>query len=270
MNIARLGPQHEAAAVELLDEDPVQNLFLLGFLDEAALERAYWYGALDGDRVRGLVMVLPGRLAVPWSPDEDAAFALGDTLRRRHHPTMMVGPRAHTDRIWSRWGHGADTRCYYDQELYLATSAPPGPRMRGFRRAVASEWPVLARFAAEMELEDLGRDPRIDDGELHERLVQDRAASGRTLVVERSGELVFQINLGTTSPRGCQVGGTYVPPEHRGHGLATEAMREVVRRLVPRYGLVTLHVNGANRPAVRVYEKSGFRRVAPFRLITLA
>ena len=40
------------------------------------------------------VLIVPTRLVVPWAPDEAHAEMLGTTLRRRHRPTMMVGPRA--------------------------------------------------------------------------------------------------------------------------------------------------------------------------------
>jgi predicted GNAT family acetyltransferase len=40
-------------------------------------------------------------------------------------------------------------------------------------------------------------------------------------------------------------------------------------RLLARRPLVSLHVNEANGPAVRVYEKVGFDRADAFRLITV-
>jgi predicted GNAT family acetyltransferase len=46
-------------------------------------------------------------------------------------------------------------------------------------------------------------------------------------------------------------------------------MEELCRRLLRRHGVVTLHVNEANLPAVRVYENAGFERQASFRLITV-
>jgi hypothetical protein len=80
---------------------------------------------------------------------------------------------------------------------------------------------------------------------------------------------LFTINVGTRSHLGCQIGGTYVPLAHRGKGLATAATAAVVRDLLKRHPRVTLHVNEANQPAVRVYEKIGFERSVPYRLATV-
>ena len=120
-----------------------------------------------------------------------------------------------------------------------------------------------------MEEEDLGRNPALTDPAAHQAVVIERIRSGRTWVLVREDEIVFQINVGTRGPAGCQVGGTYVPPPHRGKGYATLGMSELCRRLVPAHRRVTLHVNEANTPAVALYERTGFRRAHALRLITL-
>lgn len=119
-----------------------------------------------------------------------------------------------------------------------------------------------------MEVEDLGRSP-LSDPEAHEAAVRERIRNGKTWVIERDGRIVFQINVGTATALGCQVGGTWVPRDLRGAGLATAGMRELCRRLLKRHPYVSLHVNEANTPAVRVYENAGFVRSAPYRLITV-
>ena len=63
--------------------------------------------------------------------------------------------------------------------------------------------------------------------------------------------------------------GTWVPPGFRGHGYATEGVRALCQRLLDDHPVITLHVNEANHPAVRVYEKVGFVRTSPFRLLTV-
>jgi RimJ/RimL family protein N-acetyltransferase len=269
VRVERLSHAHESAVRELLHQDPIQNLFLLGFLDASSLERGMWYGMVDGQSVPAVVLVLPGRLVVPWAPDVEHAAALGRFLKQRYPPCMFVGPRDACDALWRAWAEGVIPDRYYDQRLYLCVRAPAGPRVTGFRRANLSEWRQVALFSGLMEAEDLGRNPSDEYPELHGQVVRDRIRNGRTWVIEQERELRFQINVGTTTPFGCQVGGTWVPPEHRGRGLATDGMRELCRRLVPKHQCVTLHVNEANLPAVRVYERSGFARHAAFRLITV-
>lgn len=247
----------------------MSNLFLLGFLDANSLARGLWYGVTDRERVRAVVLVLPGRLAVPFALEPGLAGDLGRMLKPRHPPCMVVGPRAACDALWDAWARDVTPERFYDQRLYVCSAAPPGGPVAGFRKATLSEWEIVARQAGRMEEEDLGRNPAREHPELHEQVVRDRIRNGKTWVIERDGAIVFQINVGTALPIGCQVGGTYVPPEHRGAGLATEGMRELCRRLLPKHRIVTLHVNEANTPAVTVYERSGFERSTPFRLITV-
>jgi len=267
--VRALTREHEHALEELLDTDREVNLFLLGMLAQVPIERCHWYGLLDGDRVRATALLLPGRLCVPFAPDAEDASLLARHLARREAPCMTVGPREAVDRVWEEWGRARAPRRVFDQRLYVLREPPAcGPDLR-VRRARHEDWPVVARYAVLMQLEDLGTDPSAEDPRAHDRVVQDRIAAGRTWVVEDEGEIVYQINTGTSLPWGCQVGGTYVPVPHRRRGWGTLGTAEVCGRLMKVHPLVTLHVNEANTPAVRAYERVGFQRSAPFRLVTV-
>ena len=183
----------------------------------------------------------------------------------------MVGPRADCDALWSAWSGSRAWIRRYDQRLYVRRSlaSDTGDAPPGFRRAIERDIDRIADQAAAMEIEDLGVDPRADGLAAHRAAVQERVRSGRTWVIEAQGEIVFQVHAGTLSERGCQLGGTYVPPSQRGRGWGRAGMRAVSAQLLRRCPLVTLHVNESNRPAVRAYEASGFIADAPMRLITV-
>jgi GNAT superfamily N-acetyltransferase len=276
VKVRRLRADAEPALEELLERDRVTNLFPLGFLGTNEMSAATWYGVWTGGRVlrsgsEGLLaaaLLLPGRLVVPFG-DPEACGAIGASLKGRHSPCMLVGPREASDALWKAWAGRTPTRVCYDQRLYACTESPKGEGAPGLRRALDREWEAVAANAARMEEEDLLRNPAAIDHKLHGAVVRGRIQDGRTWVWERDGQLVFQINVGTVTTWGCQVGGTYVPPEWRGQGIARRCMIELMWRLLPVHQMVTLHVNEANAPAVRVYERSGFVAHAPFRLITV-
>lgn len=269
MRVERLGRGWEPSLRALLLGERVTNLFLLGFLEAHPLDRTCWYGAVDGGHLLGVVLVVPEQLCVPFCPEPAHAAAVGEILRHTVDPCMMVGPRAACDALWGTWAPSAVPECWYDQRLYVLRDPPPGDPVPGFRAARMSEWRTLAINAARMELEDLRRNPADPDPTVHERVVRGRIRSGKTWVIEHDGEIVFQVNLGTSIDLGCQVGGTYVPPAHRGHGLATAGMRALGRHLLEDRPCVTLHVNEANGRAVRAYERAGFTRDVPMRLATV-
>lgn len=266
--VARLSQADRAAILELLGQEAICNLFLIGFVEDNPVDRGWWYGTHHDGALVGVVLVLPGRLAVPFCPDSDDAARIGDQLYHLHRPTLIVGPRAASDALWARWARGQRAERAYDQRLYQLASPPPGDDPPGFRRALYEEWPDISDHSAAMELEDLGIDPSLENPQLHDQVVQTRIKSGKTWVIEQDESIRFQINVGTAHPLGVQVGGTYVPPEHRGRGHAKRGVAALGRRLLARYPRVTLHVNEANAPAIRVYEGCGFVRDTPFRLIT--
>jgi ribosomal protein S18 acetylase RimI-like enzyme len=268
VRVGRLAQDDEHAIAELLDEDRVVNLFLIGFLDRVPMDQVYWYGAFDGDRAVGVALVLAGHLAVPYAPDPQDAARIGAFLRGRHAATLTVGPRAAVDALWSSWAPDVRPARRLDQRLYVcrevARDVPEGP----VRPAHPDEAPRIEAWSRSMEIEDLGRDPAIDLEE-HARVVRARIEQGRTWVMDVDGSPGFLVSVGTTTPDGCQVGGTWVPPALRGRGVATRGMAGLVRRLLRVHPLVTLHVSEANTPAVRCYERVGFERSAPFRLLTV-
>ncbi len=86
------------------------------------------------------------------------------------------------------------------------------------------------------------------------------------LVAERGGEIVGYIM--------CRIEGFFwqkkkghvisiaVLPEHRRRGIATALMEEALSRMTNRYGASEcyLEVRVSNTPAIRLYEKLGFRK----------
>jgi len=267
--ITRIGTGSRPSLTALLATDPVQNLFLLGFVHATPLDRALWLGAYDGD-LTGAALIIPDRLAVPFAPDAAHAEAIGGYLRGRYAPTMIVGPRAASDALWRGWtqGHQVPARCY-DQRLYTCRAARQSAPDMAVRQAKKREWRTVSEYAARMQVEDLGQDPRAGDPALHDRVVKDRIRRGVTWVMTEGADVVFQVNVGTDFDGACQVGGTYVPPAFRGRGLASAGMASLANTLLATHHLVTLHVNEANTPAVRAYERAGFTRDAPYRLLTV-
>jgi GNAT superfamily N-acetyltransferase len=265
--VVRLAGSDEPAIEALLARDPIVNLFLIGFLAAHPAERTWWYGL--GRPLRALVLVLPGRLAVPFSPDPSDAALLGAHLAEQHTPCLLVGPRPAADALWGQWAGGAVAHRSHDQHLYSLhpDQLAPSHEPVGFRKATLAEREAVALGAAEMEIEDIGVDPRLPEPSHHVAVVTDRIWAGRTWVIERGAEIVFQVNVGTSHPVGCQIGGTWVPPHLRGQGLAQAGISATCRHLLAHHPCVTLHVNEANRAAVRVYERVGFVRRAPFRLL---
>ena len=272
MEASLLHSDHRAELLELLRAEPDANLFLIDILSRDGVQETLaetWIGI--GEPVIAGAIVLgrrapdaPARLVVPFG-DPDAGAHIGQRIRQDGPVSMIIGPRAASDGVWQGLAQPTPT-VFFDQRLYVCTEVSAGARLP-IRVARIGDVPRLEPLAAEMMIEDLGVDPRIPDPDLHQRSVASRCSRGRTLLAEREGRICFQLNIGTFCKDGAQVGGTYVHPDFRRQGLSTSGMRAASEALLSLTRCVSLHVNEANTPAVRCYERTGFVRAAPFRLI---
>jgi len=275
MHAMRLTPVHFEAVRALLERRPEVNLFTLSVLWRQGLptdQGAVWLGAFDEDGVLVSVVFAPAGSGGPLGTAVPEGRADGVRLLGRHLHELggthcVVGPREASDALWAGLGD-PPRRISYDQRLYVLREVSEGPTLP-VELATLDDLACVAEHAGAMLGEDLGLDPRAADPAGHVHRVRQRIRRGSTLVVREGSDIVFQIDVGTDGSLGAQVGGTYVPPAWRGRGIATRAMRGVGRRLLRRRPMVTLHVNEANLPAVRTYERAGFDRSAPFRLVSI-
>lgn len=275
-------PSERPALQALLLQDPLPNLFLLSLIEHEAVvgesPRGTFYGLWEEQRTRGglprrelaaTVYVSPTGLVVPWCPWIEHAAVMGRHIAQHHNTQLLIGPRAASDSLWQASDREELVRTRYDQRLYVARSASPGPVIDGLRKARDDDAADLAAFSSRMMLEDLGFDPAIHNPRGHVTAVLERIREGRTWVVEQDGVLVFKIDLGSTCSEGAMVGGTYVVPRLRQRGVCGRAMRGVLLDLLDRHPCVTLHLNEANTAAVGCYERAGFRRDIAMRLMVL-
>lgn len=277
--VVPLDASHHDELVAYFSRDVTAHVFELGLLSRgelASAARGTWTACRAADGALRAVLYArrpleggPALSAVP-SGEPAAAAILGQRLRRRGGARMVVGARAACDGLWL----GMDRpwfRIAYDQRLYVCTAVADGPRLPVVR-ARPSDVEDLVPMHTEMLREDLGVPPDTIDRFAQWAQLHRTVSAGRMLVVRGTDPdhpLRFCIDVGEPSHHGAQVGGTYVPPAHRGRGVATAAMRGVCHHLlheldVPR---VTLHVHEQNGAAVRCYTRAGFVPDAAFRLM---
>jgi ribosomal protein S18 acetylase RimI-like enzyme len=271
---ARLRTPQLEALTALLSREPVVNLFLLDLLTRRGMGSwrfEEWYGVFDGDVMISAALLIgreaPGgaaRLGVAYGADEGCVL-IGQRARWSGPVDMLIGHRAASDALWEGL-EGAEPSVFFDQRLYTCRGVPGGEEL-ALRAARPEEAAQLEALSGQMMVEDLGVDPRVSEPVRHRLAVAGRISGGRTLVADINGEICFILDIGTRQPHGAQVGGTFVPERFRGRGVATCGMRSAVKRLLAAHDSVSLHVNEANLPAIRCYERVGFQRGVPFRLL---
>jgi RimJ/RimL family protein N-acetyltransferase len=248
---------------------PYDNVFLAWLI---AAERApstrsslYAYAEPAGS-VRGVAFF--GRQVVLAADGNDAIDAFADVAGGYRFERMIVGPRGVVERYWERvkkW-HAPPRRIRKSQPV-LALDRGSLVRADGgevrVRRAYPSDWEIVARNSAQMIEHELEYDPRAASAEFNAnvRIMIDR---GLWWVGEHRGELCFFCNAGPRSNYTLQLQGIWTPEHLRGHGLATRALSAICNELLDEVPSLSLYVNDFNEPALRLYERTGFRRAGEF------
>ena len=191
------------------------------------------------------------------------AFAI--EARERASARMIVGPKHIANHFWARvksW-YRAPSLVRSSQPLYALDHMPAGGDEIAVRQGRAGDLETIAASSAEMMVGELGYDPRAHRSNFLQgisRLIE----RGWWWVWIEDGQLRFQCNIGSKTPRTAQIQGVWTPPSQRGRGYATRAMRAICRRLLNDVPSLSLYVNDFNTDAIALYERVGFERVGEF------
>ena len=266
-----LGPTDLAAVTDLLDRDPVANVFVASRVRAVGLETWRLGGEMWGHVVDGRLDALchAGANLVPVQAGPEAVRAFADRARRQgRRCASIVGPRDAVAAMWQQlepaWGPARDVRP--DQPL-MATSSPARvPADPGVRRVHPDELDVLLPACVAMFTEEVGVSPAAaDGGATYRARVAELIAAGRSFARIEDGRVLFKAEIGSVTAAACQVQGVWVPPELRGQGRSVGGMAAVVdlalRDVAP---VVSLYVNDYNTAAQATYRRVGFEVCGAF------
>jgi uncharacterized protein len=256
---------------DLLDRDPVANVFVSSRVDGAGLDPwrlgAEVWGYLSGGRVEALCYA--GANLVPVAASADACRVFAEKARRQgRRCSSIVGPADQVGMLWalleSAWGPPRDVRA---QQPLLAISAPPklapDPLVRRVR---PDELEILYPACVAMFTEEVGVSPANGDGgSLYRARVGELIAQGRAFARIEDGRVVFKAEIGAATTEACQVQGVWVDPALRGRGYANGGMAAVVTHAQSSVApVVSLYVNDYNTAARAAYSRVGFAQVGSF------
>ncbi|MCB2178179.1 MAG: GNAT family N-acetyltransferase [Actinomycetales bacterium] len=266
-----------ADAARLCAQDPVGSVLAAARIEAARAGRGrsgapqLWGVERHGELV-ALAWAGANLVPVVRPGDEESLDVLAEiALAQGRRCSSLVGPAEPVLGLWRRlardWGPAREVRA--DQPSLMIDGPPavaPDPLVRLGRPA---DLPVLVPACVAMFTEEVGYSPLEGSPGSYEARVRGLVSEGRSYLRSQLGphgvEVLFKAELGAVSSQVAQIQGVWVPPERRGEGLATAGMAAVVAATVGRVApQVSLYVNDYNAPALRVYEKVGFRRVGTY------
>lgn len=186
--------------------------------------------------------------------------------------SSLVGRAELTLPLWEMleadWGAPRELR---SEQPLLATSQlsefPPDPEVRLVR---ADELDVYLTAAVAMFIEEVGVDPRANDGGRgYRRRIASLIAAGRAWARFEDGQVVYKAEIGSRSATVGQIQGVWVHPLYRGRGLGSAGTATVVDAVVRSGRVASLYVNSFNFPARRAYARIGLTQVATFTTVLL-
>lgn len=263
----RLTRTRERAVLGYLAQAPFDNVFLAWLIasDRSMSTRSSLYTYTDAlGAVAGAAFF--GRQVVLAAQSQAAIDAFAGVAPAYRFEKMIVGPRGTVERYWDRvrdW-HAPPRRVRESQPVLAIDRATLVDRFGvTVRRAHPGEWRIVAENSARMIEHELEYDPRGASAEFNAnvRIMIDR---GLWWVGEHEGELCFFCNAGPYSDATLQLQGIWTPEHLRGRGLAAAALSAVCARLLRDFPTLSLYVNGFNAPALRLYERVGFRQTGEF------
>jgi predicted GNAT family acetyltransferase len=266
-----LGPADLPEVTELLQRDPVADVFVASRVESAGLDPRRLGGEMWGHVVDGRLEALchSGANLVPVQAGPEAVRAFAERARRQgRRCASIVGERDAVAAMWEvlepAWGPARDVRV---RQPLMAVDHDPGvrpdPRVRRVR---PEELDLLVPACVAMFTEEVGVSPvSADGGALYRSRVAELIRAGRSFARIEDGRVVFKAEVGAVTKAACQVQGVWVPPELRGRGLSAPGMAAVVehalRDIAP---VVSLYVNDYNEAARATYRRVGFTERGTF------
>ncbi|MFC0545025.1 GNAT family N-acetyltransferase [Kutzneria chonburiensis] len=273
---ARVLDDRDVSAVRaVLAEDPVASCMVAARVEIAGADPWRLGGELWGlesrparsGRLNGLCFSGPN--LIPLSGNRAALRHFADRALRRHRMcSSLVGPADLVMGLWQElepvWGPAREVRPH--QPLLAMGGSPtikPDPLVRPVR---PDELDIYLPAAVAMFTEEVGVDPRLDDGGAGYRArVAELIGTGRAFARFEAGQVVYKAEIGALSEKVGQIQGVWVRPDRRGQGLGASGTAAVADRLVRGMGrTASLYVNGFNAPARAAYRRIGFSEVGRY------
>ena len=266
-----LGVGDLPALIELLDRDRdahcvVAERVVAAQLDPMGSGGPTW-GWFSAGALRSALFIGPNVILIETTPAARVEFAskLAQVGRRS---SAIVGYREEVLDLWQRlaptWGPCRELRD--DQPLMVCIQDPEAESLEGVRRLGIEDLDVFMPAAIDMFTEEVGVSPVAGGrGPGYRARVAQSISQGRVYGRIDRGEVIFKAEIGAVGRGSAQLQGVWITPRLRGSGLSTSALSAVVKvaraEHAPR---ISLYANHHNEPALRAYERVGFRQIGTF------
>ena len=224
----------------------------IGLYGKDRLLGCLWFG------VRGNLVVIEGE---PLDP-----VRVADAAQSARWPwRIALGPGPSLDAMAQRL---SGPPLVLRDQIYYGCSPAEAAFLSGrdeARLAGRADRDRLVDAGLDLNHRDLSIRPDRVDRRWMRDAVSARIADGTSLVLGPEGEFHCKLDFGSRGEAGLVIEGVYTFPEARGRGYASALVAAAAAS--GRGPVACLHVNAANAPARRAYERAGLRPEKTLRLL---
>lgn len=210
-----MGRHDTTALIELLDRDPVANIFTRSqmSLHRSAVPDGFSHIiGLDGDDGLESACWVGANLAPTAMPAEDAKRYAAHALESRQRFASVFGP-AETVLAMHDVLQGGQLEIFDvrdNQPLMAITECPASIRRNQLRPAQVQEFDLVLPASAAMFEEELGYSPLENGGSFYRNRVRQLIRDGHTLIdCDQRGNIIFKADLGTVTDKAVQIQGVW-------------------------------------------------------------
>ncbi len=260
----RLLESERKEVLDFLAARPIHTVYMTGMIRDngfvSPLNRGDFYGCRnERGELEGVALIGHATLIEACSLSALRAFA--EIAQQCRTAYLILGEQDVIEHFWhyySQDGHKSRLIC---RELLFAKTGPTAvlAEVASLRLATLDDLDLIVPVHARMSFEESGVDPLKRDPEGFRLRCARRIERGRVWVLVNEGRLIFKADVVSDTPDGVYLEGIYVSPEERGKGYGARCLTQMCRNLLARTRAVGVLVNETNVPAIRLYERAGFK-----------
>jgi predicted GNAT family acetyltransferase len=271
----RLGRRHFKDAEALLRQREPYCVAAAGRFRDLAWFSDHLWGLRDSQGSVSALVLHSKRSLFPLLGNSNTAEInipgfLGRFVRRNHIHAIqgLQDEVAALERIMT--GLGRQAADLIDYDLMALDQMPPADSLSPagllIRQPSAGELEEILPLQEAYEQEEVLPQGATFNADACRLNLEQILTGERMLVAELGGRIIAKANTSAVAFTRVQIGGVFVHPNYRGHGIARRLCAEMARNLIAAGWGVSLFVKKHNRSAQRVYRSIGFRPIADYRI----
>jgi ribosomal protein S18 acetylase RimI-like enzyme len=262
----------EGEILSTLAVPTLTNVVMGGFIRDNGLlstqNRGHFYVCRnERQKLEGVALI--GHSILFEASSENAIEGFAAIARREASSHLLMGEHKAVQRFWSYYADQDQSPRHVCPVLFLRRSEQFLNRndVPGLRLAKPEDLEPVVRAQAAMAFETSGVDPlRKDPIGFRQRYLR-RIDKNRVWVLMKNRQLIFKLDVITSTPDATYIEGVYVSPEERGKGLGQSCLVEVGRQLLESTKAIQLFVENENARTTAFYSRLGFNIAGQYDLL---